>query len=175
MALIDTLAQAIAQFEGFNTQGTIAQRNNNPGNLRASPYSIGTDSNGYSIFPDAQTGWNALYYQLSLYSGRGLTLDQMINIYAPASDNNNPSNYLNFVTGKLGVGPSTSVSALYDSSQSGNSTDVPSGSTDGSTDQSGFTMLDFLSSWLPSGADGSNIGFGIGMGLLGIAALVILS
>lgn len=109
----DTLAQSIAQFEGFNISGSVAQRNNNPGNLRASPYATGKDSRGYAIFPDSQTGWSALDYQLGLYSQRGLTLQEMVNIYAPASDNNSPSSYLSFLESKLGVGPSAPVSSLY--------------------------------------------------------------
>ena len=41
MALIDTLANAIAQMEGFLVPNSLAQRNNNPGNLIASPFATG--------------------------------------------------------------------------------------------------------------------------------------
>jgi hypothetical protein len=175
MALIDTLASAIAQMEGYNVLGSVAQRNNNPGNLRASPYATGTDSKGYAIFPDAATGQEALMYQLSLYSGRGMDLQQMINVYAPASDNNNPSNYLNFITGQLGVGPSTSLSALYDTTNTAVSSDVSQSNTDASS-TAGFTNLDFLSSWVPTGITDGTAGTGvyIGLGLLGIAAFVFV-
>ena len=152
MALIDQLAQAIAQMEGFNVANSVAQRNNNPGNLTASPYATG-NVNGYSVFPDVATGWEALNYQLGLYAQRGLTLEQMAAIYAPAPNGssmttgNDPNNYLNFITGQLGVGPSTSISALYDTTQNSAaiSPDV-SASDPTATIDSGATMLDSISS-----------------------------
>src|SRR5579864_2244084 len=108
MSLTDTLAQAIASMEGFFIPGTIASRNNNPGNLRAGAGQIGTDAKGYAIFPDLTTGWNALYRQISLDAGRGLNVGQFIGKYAPPSENNT-SNYLNYVTGQLGVSPDTQL------------------------------------------------------------------
>ena len=179
MALIDQLAQAIAQMEGFNVAGSVAQRNNNPGNLTASPYATG-NVGGYSVFPDAQTGWDALYYQLNLYSGRGLTLQQMVGLYAPAGNTtmtqgNNPNAYLNFLTGQLGVGPDTSISALYEDSTTGPtvSTDVSQGDNSG---ESGSSLLDFLSVGVlgGDGTDGSGTGLLIGFGLVGLAGLVWL-
>ena len=171
MALIDTLAQAIATFEGFNVSGSIAQRNNNPGNLRSSPYATGTDANGYAIFSDAQTGWNALMYQLGLYSGRGMTIESMLSTYAPPADNNNNNaNYLNYLTQQTGVGPSTSLSALYDST-GGVSTTIPDTTNTG---ESGFTTSDFLSSWIPSGDGGFGTGLAIGVAVLGISAWLLL-
>ena len=181
MALIDQLAQAIANMEGFNVSGSVAQRNNNPGNLTASPYATG-NVNGYSVFPDAATGWEALNYQLQLYAGRGLTLEEMINIYAPASNGsamtagNDPNNYLNYVTSQLGVGPSTSISALYDTNTVPDTTTVSTDvSTGNSTDpsQAGFVTPDFLSSWLLNG-DGTVNGVGVGLGLLGLGIVVAL-
>lgn len=111
MSLTDTLAQSIATMEGFFQLGTLAQRNNNPGNLRAGAGQTGTDANGFAVFPDANTGWAALYNQISLDSGRGLNLSQFINKYAPPSENNT-SNYLNYLTGQLGVSPFTLLSDL---------------------------------------------------------------
>ena len=111
MSLTDTLAQSIAQMEGFFSAGTLAQRNNNPGNLRAGVGQTGTDSKGYAIFPDAQTGWAALYNQISLDSNRGLTLSQFINKYSPPSENDT-QNYLNYLTGQLGVPADTPLSSL---------------------------------------------------------------
>lgn len=111
MSLTDTLAQSIATMEGFFQPGTLAQRNNNPGNLRAGAGQIGTDANGFAIFPDVQTGWNALYNQISLDSGRGLDLSQFISKYAPPSENNT-SNYLSYLTGQLGVSADTPLATL---------------------------------------------------------------
>src|SRR5271157_4273547 len=75
-ATVDDLAQAIARMEGFNVAGSVAQRDNNPGNLRSGPGQIGTDAGGYAIFPDVTTGYAALDNQINLNIGRGLTLNQ---------------------------------------------------------------------------------------------------
>lgn len=126
MALIDQLVQAIEQFEGFFTPGSVAQRNNNPGNLRSGPGQTGTDPNGYAIFPDVATGTAALYNQVNLNISRGLSLNTFFagqrdasgNLlpggypgYAPAADNNVPSQYAATVAGWLGIDPSASLSA----------------------------------------------------------------
>jgi hypothetical protein len=116
--LTSSLANAIAQFEGYNVPNSVAQRNNNPGNLRSGPGQIGTDSNGYAIFPDAQTGFAALDNQVNLNISRGLTLQQFIGGgngypgYAPSADNNNVSNYVNFLSGQLGIDPNTPLSGV---------------------------------------------------------------
>lgn len=111
MSLTDTLAQGIATFEGFFKPGTLAQRNNNPGNLRAGVGQTGTDANGYAIFPDVQTGWDALYNQIALDAGRGATLQSFIYKYAPPSENNT-QNYLGFLVSQLGVSSDTPLSML---------------------------------------------------------------
>ena len=76
MSLTDSLAQAIARFEGFFTAGSVAARNNNPGNLRSGVGQIGTDPNGYAIFPDQTTGFQALSNQIQLNISRGLNLNE---------------------------------------------------------------------------------------------------
>ena len=118
-SLIQSLANAIAQFEGYNVPNSVAQRNNNPGNLRSGPGQIGTDSNGYAIFPDASTGFAALQNQVSLNIDRGLSLQTFIGGepggypgYAPSADNNNVSNYVNFLSGKLGLDPNTPLNGV---------------------------------------------------------------
>lgn len=122
-SLVQSLANAIAQFEGYNVPGSVAQRNNNPGNLRSGTGQIGTDAKGYAIFPDAATGFAALQNQVSLNIDRGLSLQGFIGGgvtntgatypgYAPSSDNNNVSNYVNFLSGKLGINPDTPLSGV---------------------------------------------------------------
>jgi len=103
-ALIDSLALAIARMEGYLDasgairSGTIAFRNNNPGNLRSwgSTPVVG----GYASFPTASAGWVALKRQIELNIGRGLTLEEFFGGkpgvyrgYAPGADNNNPAGY----------------------------------------------------------------------------------
>ena len=118
-SLTQSLSNAIAQFEGYNVPGSVAQRNNNPGNLRSGPGQSGTDPNGYAIFPDAATGFAALNNQVSLNINRGLSLQTFIGGvpggypgYAPSGDNNNVANYVNFLSGKLGIDPNTPLNGL---------------------------------------------------------------
>ena len=111
------IAQAIAQMEGYNTPGTVAQRNNNPGNLRSGPGQIGT-SGGFAVFPDPTTGWAALEHQVNLNIRRGLTLEQFFAGgngypgYAPSSDSNDPARYAAFVAQQTGIDPNTPLNAL---------------------------------------------------------------
>lgn len=108
MSLIDDLANAIARFEGYNKPGSLAARNNNPGNLRSwGSYPV---VNGYVQFPDAATGWAALRRQVELNIGRGLNLLEFFGGkpgvyggYAPATDGNAPRNYAQTVAGWLGI------------------------------------------------------------------------
>jgi hypothetical protein len=117
--LVASLASAIGRFEGFLVPGSVAQRNNNPGNLRSGPGQTGTDANGYAIFPDVATGQAALQNQIQLNIDRGLSLQQFFAGepgvyagYAPASDKNNPTQYANTVAGWLGIDPSVPLQSL---------------------------------------------------------------
>lgn len=111
MATFQDLANAIAQFEGWLVPGSLAQRNNNPGNLRASSLAVGTDANGFAIFPDAATGMQALVNQIQLDAGRGLDLSGFMTKYAPPSENDT-SSYLSYVASKIGVMPDTPLTDL---------------------------------------------------------------
>jgi hypothetical protein len=124
-AFTSSLASSIARFEGYNIAGSVAQRNNNPGNLRAGPGQIGTDANGYAVFPDAATGYAALDNQIDLNISRGLTLNQFFAGepgvyagYAPSGDSNNPSQYATTVAGWMGIDPNVPLSTLAGGSAS---------------------------------------------------------
>lgn len=112
--LIFRLAYAIALMEGYFALGTIAQRNNNPGNLRRWG-SFPTES-GFAKFPNQVTGWNALFRQIDLNISRDLTLIEFFSGkpgvypgYAPAADSNKPVDYALFVNRWLGIDPSTKI------------------------------------------------------------------
>ena len=118
-AFTSSLASSIARFEGYGVAGSVAQRNNNPGNLRAGPGQTGTDANGYAIFPDAATGYAALDNQIDLNISRGLTLNQFFAGepgvypgYAPSGDSNNPSQYATTVAGWMGIDPNVPLTTL---------------------------------------------------------------
>lgn len=105
------LAQAIATQEGYFKSGTLAQRNNNPGNLRAGPRAIAKDGNGLAVYASVNDGWLDLYRQIGLDAGRGLTLAQFIAKYAPPSENNTGA-YLANVSGWIGMDPGTKLATL---------------------------------------------------------------
>jgi len=63
---IDALAAAIAHAEGYYLPLSRPNRNNNPGDITDTGVGeVGKDSGGLDIFPDSNTGWNALYHKLS--------------------------------------------------------------------------------------------------------------
>ena len=107
-----TLAQAIARQENTNPVY------NNPGALMGAPSSYcqnGKASNGMVIFCTPQDGQAALDNQINIEVGQGLTLQQMLNSYAPASDGNNPTEYAVNVSSWTGIDPSLPLSE-YDPS-----------------------------------------------------------
>lgn len=124
MSLPDSISQAIAHMEGFYSPGTIAQRQNNPGNLRSwGTYPV---VNGYVQFPDAAAGWSALNQQVNLNISRGLTLQEFFggkpgvyDGYAPSADANNPKSYAQYVAGQVGIDPTVPLSQLGSSVDSG--------------------------------------------------------
>jgi hypothetical protein len=95
-----------------NTRGN---RNNNPGNIKFSPWerqfgAIGAEENGpFARFGSMEQGLSALAFLLKRYSGRGLnTVQSIISTYAPGNENNT-SAYINDVAKNMGV---SSTSAL---------------------------------------------------------------
>lgn len=132
MSILDQLAQAIQKVEGYYPPGTpgfpvgsVAYRNNNPGNLNYANQtgSTGPDANGYAIFPDYQTGYDALVNQIQLDASRGMTLQQLIYSWAPPTGDprgtNNTTAYVQSVSAQTGIAPGASVQAAIQS-QSGN-------------------------------------------------------
>lgn len=122
---IPTWASAIAQFEGFNTAGNRAQRNNNPGNLKfaGQPGAVGADSGGFAIFPDPATGFQALYTQLQKYvvSYPDYSILDITAKYlgqsAPTSDSQgNAFTYAGYVASALGADITTTLGQLAGSS-----------------------------------------------------------
>ncbi len=114
MTLSESIAQAIARMEGFFTAGSIAQRQNNPGNLRS--WGSVPVVNGYARFSTPEEGWAALRRQVELNIGRGLTLQEFFGgkpgIYAgysPGSDGNDPRGYAQYVAGQVGIPPTVAL------------------------------------------------------------------
>lgn len=117
---ISTWANAIAQFEG-NAPGSVASRNNNPGNLKYAGQAgaIGKDPAGFAIFPDPGTGLQALYNQLAKYVS-DFPNDTILDITAhylgqsspTANSQGNAYTYAAYVASALGVDMSTTLADL---------------------------------------------------------------
>jgi hypothetical protein len=117
---LDTLARTIAEREGFFVTErqareqqlkwpTVAQRNHNPGNLRR--WKGFPTVKGYAVFPDDATGWAKLRKQIELDRGRGLTLRQFIEKWAPPTENDTEG-YIRFVCARVGVAETALLSEL---------------------------------------------------------------
>ncbi len=106
MNSLEAVADAIMHYEGWYAASR-SNRNRNPGNLRDSHFKTGEDPQGYAIFPNLPIGYNALLADLEAkFMGRtvsGLTPDStlfdLFKVYAPASDDNVPEAYADFVAG----------------------------------------------------------------------------
>lgn len=97
-------------FSGDSTRG---ERNNNPGNLNYAGQAGATlESPGgrFASFETAYDGLRAMARQLMLYAGRGInTVSDIISKWAPPSDGNNTSAYIDAVSQGLGVDPNAAL------------------------------------------------------------------
>ena len=92
-----------------HNQKTLADRNNNPGNIRP------VGGGGFRNFGSALEGWAAMKNQLMRYftgktTGRRLqTIMDIVSTWAPAGDNNDPQQYARQVAGWMGVSPTAAL------------------------------------------------------------------
>lgn len=100
---------------------TLADRNLNPGNLRASSSPSATQGEGGFVkFPNETEGYAALMNdiqaKISGNNSHGLsgnsTLYNMMSVYAPTADKNKPLDYTVALANSLGVRPDTKLSEL---------------------------------------------------------------
>lgn len=94
----------------FRGEGnTLADRNNNPGNIRP------VGGGGFRAFGSALEGWEAMKNQLMRYftgktTGRRLqTIIDIVSTWAPSADNNDPAKYARDVAGWMGVSPTAAL------------------------------------------------------------------
>lgn len=122
--VLDKWALAIQDFEGWfppgpnYPTGSRSYRQNNPGNLRWSPFEDNNVDN-FSVFETYHKGFNALKHQLKIALNNKsrvyhneMTLTEFFEKYAPSSDNNYPEKYAAFVARQLGVASSTRLKNL---------------------------------------------------------------
>src|SRR5947208_2106138 len=106
MSFLDDLALAHRAHEGFYI-GSVSWRNNNPGNLRLTPYQMRAygavpGDNGFARFPTYAAGFQALKDDLlAKLTGRSAHIDytknptflDYVKVYAPSDDGNDPNGY----------------------------------------------------------------------------------
>lgn len=115
--LVVKIAIAISEMEGYNTHGSRARRQNNPGNLRRWGKTPTIDD--FCNFPTDADGWAALQRQVLKNIRRGLTLYEFFGGkpgayqgYAPSTDDNNPKHYAEFVAKRVGIEPNVPLNKL---------------------------------------------------------------
>lgn len=116
---IDNFTQAWAKFEGFDMQGSLAQRNNNPVNVKGNwPGVVGHTPSGLAIFDNVGHGWDAAnaWVQQQLTEHPDWNFLQLFgkvlgNLQGGSvnNDQGNSDNEANFVANKLGVPAASSV------------------------------------------------------------------
>jgi hypothetical protein len=108
-----TVMQAIARMEGFDVPGSLAQRNNNPGNICAGQFAAAHGAvpgpGRFAVFKTEQEGEAA---QRALLVGHyaGMTMASAIARYAPPTENDTPR-YLALVCKMTGLQPDTVLTA----------------------------------------------------------------
>ena len=177
-AAVTAIANAIQTQEGYYP-GSVAYRNNNPGNLvYAGQAGASPGVGGFASFDTLADGQAALDNQITLDATRGTdvngnpttTLAQLITSWAPPSENDTAT-YIANVSASTGFDPNAPLSSLS----------VASGSTlDYSTDTSDNAGLVDLSAF-STPVDLSSVGLSsttpvweIGAGVLGVALLARL-
>jgi hypothetical protein len=178
---VSTIASTIQTVEGYYP-GSIAYTNNNPGNLIyvgqlgavKGPAMPGTPYY-YAQFSTYDAGEAALANQIQTYANQGLTINQMMAKYAPATDangnptGNNPTAYANTIAAALGVSPDTTISdALAGNATAG----VPAVDTSGVFDSVDTAFSD-LGGAISSGDFSSVSGTDWGVLLAGVALVFV--
>lgn len=99
--------------------GTISWRYNNPGNIKHGKFAVahraaGIGDGGHAVFPNYNLGEQAMK-DLIFTNERGFnskSILEMLNIYAPAGDGNDPKGYAKFVAARIGVSINTTINSL---------------------------------------------------------------
>jgi len=112
------VARAIEVYEGWDKRDTLAWFNNNPGNLRSSPFAISTNR-GFAVFSSYPVGFLALLHDLRVKaSGRsktGLTpfhsLHHLMLVYAPPHENDTVA-YVTFIETRTDLPATTRLEDL---------------------------------------------------------------
>src|SRR5258708_16545978 len=96
--------------------GTLAWRNNNPGNIRPGAFATNNGAIGrgwgFAVFPDEGTGMAAIAALLQTSEYQSRTIKGAIFLYAPPADHNNTAAYVNLIQAQTGLDPERQMSSL---------------------------------------------------------------
>ena len=101
-------------------RGTLAWRNNNPGNIRPGAFATnhgayaGKRSGGFAVFPTYEQGFAAIKALLRTSRYSPLTISAAIAIYAPSNDSNDPVAYAATISHRTGLDASRTIDSLSD-------------------------------------------------------------
>jgi hypothetical protein len=126
MLKLERLAWGIAEIEGWHSPletntpgGSRSYRNHNPGNLRRSPFAVGIVDN-FAVFRTDFDGFAALMWDIR-QKARGntqtsltgeSTIEDLVQVWAPTSDGNDPEAYITQLSTKTGISRSTKLKDL---------------------------------------------------------------
>lgn len=183
MSVITQLADAITKMEGYYP-GSLAYRNNNPGNIRGGSIypQYPVDSKGFTVFPDAATGRAALETDMAYKVNQGMTLESLVYKYAPPTDGNNSAQYVANMAMWTGLPTNVPLNSL----ESG----LPSsyaGSTASPLPSGGGFLSSFLPDWTTGAANAAvdtqqsdvlpqdNTALYIALAVAGVVALLLIT
>lgn len=115
-----TIPEAIGREEGWNLiPAARCKRNNNPGNLNFEQWEVSFgaaletvpagETARFAVFPNPQAGFAALVHLCGFPKYKGKSLTNLIEAWAPPTDNNNTSLYLSNVCKWTGLTPETII------------------------------------------------------------------
>jgi hypothetical protein len=171
------IANAITLQEGSGP-GTLATRNNNPGNLRfVGQAGAVQGAGGFAAFPSYAAGQAALIAQIQLDASRGTdaagrpinTVADLISSWAPAGDGNDTAAYIASVAAQTGFSPDDALDSLGGGGGGGAvsmdmSALLPDGSLDLSSGAAG--LLDTITSQGPVVEIAAGVGAAVALWML---------
>ena len=109
------LLEAMARMEGWLVANSRCRRNHNPGNIEAGRFAnahgaVGEDDR-FAVFPDAETGFEAMQALLQAPAYEGLTVAEALAKWAPSTENDTAS-YTELVCRWTGCLPSDALAPL---------------------------------------------------------------
>jgi hypothetical protein len=114
-SIVEAMARAIARAEGFFVSDSLAQRANNPGNLKLGDIGLGTIRDK-TVFPTVEQGWTALQRQIrfmltgtSQFYTPAMSILEVAAIY---TGRDNPLAWATTVASALGVSIQTKLADL---------------------------------------------------------------